>query len=65
MPGALTMSRLPEAPDGFEVTRVDVVVRVRPKSTPLSGPAPARGWRGARLPNQSSFSFGYTPQSRS
>jgi Fur family transcriptional regulator, iron response regulator len=29
--GALAMSRLPQAPDGFEITRVDVVVRVRPK----------------------------------
>jgi Fur family transcriptional regulator, iron response regulator len=28
---ALTLSRIPEAPDGMEIVRVDVVVRVRPK----------------------------------
>lgn len=28
---ALTLSKVPEAPDGMEITRVDVVVRVRPK----------------------------------
>jgi len=28
---ALTLGKLPEAPDGMEVARVDVVVRIRPK----------------------------------
>ncbi len=28
---ALTLSRIPEAPDGMEIVRVDVVVRVRAK----------------------------------
>lgn len=28
---ALTISRVPEAPDGMEISRVDVVVRLRPK----------------------------------
>ncbi|WP_420391459.1 iron response transcriptional regulator IrrA [Acuticoccus sp.] len=28
---SLSLSRVPEAPDGMEISRVDVVVRVRPK----------------------------------
>ena len=29
--GGLSLSRVPEAPDGMEISRVDVVVRIRPK----------------------------------
>jgi Fur family iron response transcriptional regulator len=32
IPGEIAMSEMPQAPEGYEITRVDVIVRLRPKT---------------------------------